>query len=157
MPIAFKELLLCSAFLAVLSVAGCNKAVPVAEVSGIVKMDGKPVPNVKIMFMPDPQKGTAGPFSAGLSDDEGHFKLTCEDERSGAVVGWHKVVLLNSGENLYRTPRHGRRDDDEPVPKAPKAKKTGPKVPEKYTTAGKTPLEMEVKPTKNDLELLLSR
>src|SRR4051794_33074290 len=106
MRIASKALLLSSAFSTFLLASGCNKGVPVAEVSGIVKMDGKPVPNVKIMFMPDPQKGTAGPFSAGLSDDEGHFKLTCEDERSGAVVGWHKVVLLNSGENLYRTPRH---------------------------------------------------
>jgi len=154
MRAGFKLLL----FLGILLIgSGCNRGVPVADVNGVIKMDGKPVPHVRIMFLPDPQHGTTGPFSAGLSDDEGRFKLTCEDEREGAVVGWHRVVLMNSGENLYRTPRHGRREEDEPVPKAPKAKKAGPKVPEKYGTAAKTPLEMEVKATKNDLELVLTK
>ncbi len=145
--------LICSALL--LSV-GCNKGPAVAEVVGIVKFDGKPLPNVKIMFAPNPQKGTVGPISAGLTDDQGRFKLTCEDEREGAVVGWHKVVIIESGQNLYRTPRNGRRDDDEVV-KVVKVKPKGPHVPDKYHTIAKTPLEEEVKDSKNDLEITLTR
>lgn len=155
MRFAFRKYRFISILVALVTAAGCSKEVPVADVHGVIKMDGKPMPHTKVMFMPDPQKGTVGPISAGLTDDEGRFTLTCEDSRSGAVVGWHKVVVLEGSVNLYRTPRNGRRDDDEPVPKA-KPRKAGPKVPEKYTTAGKTPLEMEVKQTKNDLEIALT-
>jgi hypothetical protein len=143
-------------FAVVLAAAGCNRGPQVAEVAGTIKLDGKPMTNVKVMFMPDPQKGTVGPISAGLTDDQGHFNLTCEDERPGAVVGWHKVVLFDSDQNLYRTPRHGRRDDDEPVAKV-KPRPKGPHVPDKYSAAGKTPLDMEVKATKNELEITLTR
>jgi hypothetical protein len=136
--------------------AGCSRGPVVAEVVGIVKLDGKPVPNVKIMFMPDPVKGTVGPISAGLTDDEGHFKLKCEDERDGAVVGWHRVVVFDGNQNLYRTPRNGRRDDDAPVVKQ-KPRAQGPHVPDKYSTSAKTPLELEVKDTKNNLEIPLTR
>jgi hypothetical protein len=136
--------------------AGCSKGVPVAEVNGVIKMDGKPMPFVKIMFMPDPGKKTLGPISSGVSDDQGRFKLTCEDEREGAVIGWHKVVVFEGPPNLNRTPRTGRRDDDEVVKKAPKAKAKGPHVPDRYTSSGKTPLSQEVKENKNELEIVLT-
>jgi hypothetical protein len=146
----------CLILFGISTLVGCSKGPTIAEVEGTLKLDGKPVPNVRIMFMPDPQKGTVGAISCGFSDEQGHFTLTYEDERPGAVVGWHKVVLLNGSINLYRTPRNGRRDDDDPVLKIKPKAKTGPKVPEKYATAAKTPMEMEVKPTKNALELLLT-
>ena len=138
------------------SLVGCNRGPAIAEVVGIVKLDGKPMPNVKIMFMPDPQKGTVGPISAAVTDDEGHFKLTCEDQRDGAVVGWHKVAIFDGSQNLYRTPRNGRRDDDAPVAK-PKPRPKGPHVPDKYASAAKSPLELEVKDTKNNLEIPLTK
>ena len=142
--------------LAVLAtIAGCAKQIPVAEVTGIVKLDGKPIPNVRIMFMPDPKKGTVGPISSGLSDDQGRYKLTCEDEREGAVIGWHKILVYNTGQNLFKTPRNGRRDDDAPAEKV-KPKPPGPKVPEKYTASGKTPLDLEVVAGKNELEIPLN-
>ncbi len=143
-------------FTALLLAAGCSKGPPVAEVVGVVKFDGKPLPNVKIMFAPNPQRGTVGPISAGLTDDQGRFKLTCEDEREGAVVGWHKVVIIESGQSLYRSPRNGRRDDDEVV-KVTKTKPKGPHVPDKYRTIAKTPIDQEVKDSKNDLEITLTR
>jgi hypothetical protein len=140
---------------AFLTAAGCSKGPAVAEVVGLVTLDGKPMPNVKIMFMPDPGKGTVGPISSGFSDDQGRYTLTCEDERAGAVVGWHKVVVFDSNQNLYRTPRNGRRDDDEVV-KVTKPKATGRKVPDRYTSSGKTPLDLEVNATKNELEIPLT-
>ena len=148
------RLLLMLAILAAAS--GCSKSVPVAEVNGVIKMDGKPMPYIKIMFMPDSVKKTLGPISSGLSDDQGRFKLTCEDGRQGAVIGWHKVVVFEGPPNFNRAPRKGRRDDDEVVKKVTKPKAKGPPVPYRYTSSGTTPLSQEVKENKNDLEILLT-
>ena len=135
---------------------GCSSQVPVAEVEGIVKLSGKPLSHVRLVFMPDPQKGTRGPVSAGTTDEQGHFHLTCEDERPGAVVGWHRVIISDMKVHLPRAVRNGRRDDDDPQ-NAIKGKIQASRVPEKYTMAGHSPLEIEVKAEKNNLPIDLSR
>jgi hypothetical protein len=137
---------------------GCGGGpVPVAEVEGIVKMGGKPLSNVRVQFMPDPNKGTAGPISAAATDEQGHFKLTCADQRSGAVVGFHRVVITDMNVNLLRTPRHGRRDDDEkPVIVKKKDQPAPRKIAEKYTSVS-SPLEVEVKRDKQEVEIDLTK
>jgi hypothetical protein len=128
----------------------------VADVEGVVKLGGKPLPHVRVQFMPDPEKGTAGPISVGTTDEQGHFKLTCADLRPGAVVGWHRVVITDMQVRLPRTARHGRRDDDEKPPPIPKQSTSRPRVPDPYTTSGHTPLSVEVKPPKQEVTLNLS-
>jgi len=123
-------------------------------VAGVVKLDGKPLPQVRIQFMPDPQKGTAGPISTGTTDEQGRFELVCADERPGAVVGWHRVVITDMRVRLHRPPRSGRRDDEETEgTQRPRRSR----VPEKYTTSAHTPLSVEVKAEKQEMPFDLSR
>jgi hypothetical protein len=75
-----------------LGLAGCDRGPAFAEVSGTLKVDGKPLENVQVEFWPL----ASGPRSIGVTDKEGKFTLTSDDgKRTGAVVGPHKVVLID--------------------------------------------------------------
>lgn len=145
------------------SAAGCGPGrAPVAPVEGVVTLSGKPLPKLRVQFMPDANKGTHGPTSTGITDDKGRFKLTCADGRVGAVVGWHKVVINDMQVRLPIAPRHGTGEEDK--------SKTGnaddrvqrptyqpPRVPDPYTTSGRTPLSQEVKPGNQEVTIELAR
>src|SRR5580658_8876343 len=83
------------------ALAGCGKAKPaLAEVEGTVKFHGKPLPGVTVQFIPDAPKenvvGVQCPSSMGVTDDQGHYQLTCEIPREqGALVGTHHVTILD--------------------------------------------------------------
>lgn len=72
--------------------AGCSRGPTFAEVSGTLKAGGKPLDKVQVEFWPE----VSGPRSIGVTDKEGRFTLTSDDgKRPGAVVGPHKVVLVD--------------------------------------------------------------
>jgi hypothetical protein len=74
--------------------AGCGKASSLAEVSGTVTLNGKPLPGVLVTFYPIAEKGDQPlAMSFGTSDDNGKFTLTCQDNRPGAFVGKHRVTV----------------------------------------------------------------
>lgn len=66
-----------------------------AEVVGVIRLNGKPVPNALVMFRPDRSKGTIGPQSVGQANPSGQFELTINNKYPGAVVGKHQVVVLS--------------------------------------------------------------
>jgi hypothetical protein len=88
--------LLILALLVLLS-AGCNREpYQVAPVSGRLTLDGKPAPDVAVMFQPVAVGGNInpGPGSYGITDDDGRYSLKLVGkETPGAVVGKHKVRL----------------------------------------------------------------
>ncbi|OAI40411.1 hypothetical protein AYO40_04790 [Planctomycetaceae bacterium SCGC AG-212-D15] len=68
-------------------VVGCGSQGPrVAEVTGTVTHEGKPVEKLFLNFVPE-----NGRPSWGVTDEAGHYSLHYERDRSGAVVGTHKV------------------------------------------------------------------
>ena len=75
--------------------SGCSKPLVLVDVSGNLKMNGKPLSNVKVEFQPDPDQETRGPGSWGITDDSGNFRLTCSNGKPGAVAGFHRVVLTD--------------------------------------------------------------
>ncbi|MEN1680069.1 MAG: hypothetical protein AAGJ46_10780 [Planctomycetota bacterium] len=116
---------------------GCNDSpFEYANVEGQVVLDGTPVPAAKVIFMPafSTEDGEAGPYSQGVTDDEGRYRLeTMEsDPRSGAVVGPHRVIV---------TTKQSRLDPDEldreiiDVPES---------IPWRYTYYKRTPLKFDV-------------
>lgn len=115
------------------SCLGCEKPIKYAEVEGIVKYNGKPVPKVKVQFLPDAEKGAIGPHSTAITDEQGKFKLECIDpqtkKKKGAVVGLHRVLIEDSDRPF--TPQ-----GQKPPP---------PRIPIKYATAVGSKLEIEVK------------
>ena len=124
-------------FAVLLGAAGCAKTWSQNDnVEGTLKLDGVPLANVSVRFVPDDAK-VQGPSSSGYTDDKGHFQLTCENAKSGAILGKHNVILLQ-----------GRTDAGE---------HTGPAIPPVYTMAPKTPLQIEVTAGEHNYDLNISR
>jgi hypothetical protein len=118
-------------------VVGCGGSdANVGRVDGIVRLDGKPVPNGKVLFQP-----AAGRGSTGVIQPDGTFNFGSE----GAVLGQHKVAIVafEPGKVTGQSPGG---------PRAPlKAI-----VPERYLAAGTSGLTFEVKPGDNHAEFELT-
>jgi len=79
---------------------GCGKdPYKVAPVSGTVTLDGRPLANTWVTFMPVGTKESPdpGPTSSGKTDAQGRYTLAIEPGRPGAVVGKHKVAINTLG------------------------------------------------------------
>jgi hypothetical protein len=122
--------------LLVLAATGCSREPSMTEVSGTVRLNGKPMAKARVEFMPDPGKGTTGRTSFGYTDESGHFTLaTYTTNVRGAVVGNHRVLVR-----------------DESIFPATRAEAQNPKNWGKrrwsirYEDVSQTPLHKEVKP-----------
>ncbi len=105
----------------VLGPAGCSKgsARKVVPVSGTVTIDGKPAPNIAVVFQPMATgKEEAGMGSAGVTDAQGRFTLTLTgtDKRPGAVVGRHRVTFSGAVDQRAETDDSARSAVPDPVP-----------------------------------------
>jgi hypothetical protein len=120
------------------------------QVEGTVKLDGVPLANAVIQFVPDVEGLVQAPQSNGTTDTSGHFTLTCENKRPGAILGKHNVIVIVGRGDDNRT------NDMDPPPKSATDNSKTPKVPQFYSVVAKTPLQIEVtadKHTGYDLEL----
>ncbi|HEY7426658.1 MAG TPA: hypothetical protein VH682_20650 [Gemmataceae bacterium] len=115
----------------VFSLVGCGgeKRVPVV---GTVTLDGKPLNGGILTFAPDSAKGNMAQITCTSPVKNGHYELqtigiTRSKSGSGVPPGWYKVTWMN--------PKMGTRKQ----PLAPI------EVNEKYMSAEKTPLGIEVK------------
>ncbi|MHC4181375.1 MAG: hypothetical protein ACYSWU_28080, partial [Planctomycetota bacterium] len=61
---------------------------PVADVSGVVTIDGKPLPRGTIQFVPDESKGPGGATAVGRIGSDGRYTLKTAGVE-GAIVGFH--------------------------------------------------------------------
>jgi len=127
-------------------VSGCGRPIPLGEVQGTARLDGRPIDQVLVSFLPDPAKQTRGPRSAAATDAAGRFRLRCDDGREGAVVGWHRVLV----EDLkpYAAPRSD--NPDRPAVVIPS------RIPSAYRDPAKTPLRLEVRAEPQELSVELS-
>jgi hypothetical protein len=118
-------------------------------VQGTLKLNGAPLSDVEVYFVPDGEKGTRGPRAAAVTDPEGHFHLDLGALGRGALVGHHRVVLVD---RLALNPVPDDRVD------RPGARPRGPqpsRIPAKYNAATTTPLcvEVRVEPQAVDLDI----
>jgi hypothetical protein len=135
--------------------AGCGKKgpPPVVEARGVVLLDGKPLPNASVQFLPMLKDFGAEFNSTAITDDEGKFTLMCMNNKSGAVTAKHKVVVTEY------TPAEGRGESGEAQTRLAqfRAKLKNRPIPENYTDALHTPLEVEISADKQDYTLELKR
>ncbi|MDB5312038.1 MAG: hypothetical protein JWO38_6240 [Gemmataceae bacterium] len=134
---------------AVLVLAGCSRTPSYTQnesVEGTVTLDGVPVANAVVQFVPDVNQSTQTPPSSGYTDEKGHFSLACDNKKPGALIGKHNVVVLPG--------RGGAADEDEA--KAAARGKAAP-VPTAYTVVSKTPLKVEVTADQHTYDLSLTR
>jgi hypothetical protein len=85
------------ALLIVAAALGCggSTSYDVAPVSGVVTLDGQPVPEAHVVFQPigGEDNLTPGPSSSGQADSQGRFELKTIRDEPGAVVGNHRVLI----------------------------------------------------------------
>jgi hypothetical protein len=126
---------------------GCGgRARPFGEVEGTVRLGDRPLANVLVQFLPDPSRGSSGPTSEAITDDQGRYRLCSSPVgkkagRDGAAVGWHSVVLVDL--SASGTPQ------GKPPPPA--------RVPERYSLPGTTPLKFEVKEGSQTIDIDVGR
>lgn len=67
-----------------------------AEVTGIVTLNGKPADLIEVKFMPDPARGESGPVATCYTDETGRYRLRSEQiDQDGAILGTHRVVFAD--------------------------------------------------------------
>jgi hypothetical protein len=143
---SFSRVLLGFVFLGAWAVGGCGESTKLVETEGLVTQGGKPLANVQVEFLPDPNQGTKGLRSTGVTDAQGRFKLTYQDNRSGAVAGKHRVLITDLKQWEGISP--SREDANKPLKPS--------RVPDLYTDVTRTPLKVEVKAGGPPIKLELS-
>jgi hypothetical protein len=130
-----------------LTASACNSQPPFVEVTGVVKLDGMPMPDALVEFLPDPEQGTHGPRSSAKTDAEGRFRLIRDNNRHGAVVGFHRVLIQDA--RTFPPPRN-RWTKNEPSVMPPS------RISNRYENATVTPLRHEVKAESQSIVLEVS-
>lgn len=70
---------------------GCSKGPKLSKVTGVVTLDGTPVPNATVVFTPTDV--TPRSPSYGKTDAEGRYTLAFSRERHGAMQAVHTVQI----------------------------------------------------------------
>jgi hypothetical protein len=127
----------------VLTTAGCaGKLLPqLTEVEGQVLLDGEPLPQAIVEFIPELAEFGAQYNSRAITDAEGKFKLVCgKSKEPGAVIGKHRIVIRDYIPSELR----GRTEEDQAkLAEYVENLKNRP-IPEMFASMGKTPLRIEV-------------
>jgi hypothetical protein len=89
--------------------AACTsrEGVELAPVEGVVTLDGRPLANVGVTFLPEGK----GPLASGNTDAAGQFRVSTLRPGDGAPVGRHRVVLgaaEEGGTSAAIPPAYGR-------------------------------------------------
>src|SRR5438128_12131871 len=115
------------------SALGCSGGPRPAEVTGTVRLNGKPLANVMVEFNPDAPTGVR---STGTTDEHGRYELVCDDQQPGALVGPHRVVLHDLG--IYGGKFLGRKLEQAGTKDGPTLKPS--RIPSKYGSTDHTQL-----------------
>ena len=104
-----------------LALTGCGKSYTFGDVEGLVTLDGKPLADVGVAFLPDPTQvgsDSRSPSSTAVTDANGRFKLsyclpsvnnaTAPTRGDGAAVGWYKVIVDDAKMKREHGPPPGR-------------------------------------------------
>ena len=126
----------CGPLMLAAAVGGCSRSrlPPLAKVTGVVRLDGKPIAGAEVRFVPDTDKGPDGRMATGSTDADGRFALSCFTRGDGALVGFHRVAIVpQSGVEIIGPPE---RPMERLVPAAP--------VPRRYSDERTSGLTAEV-------------
>jgi hypothetical protein len=84
-------------FLSSQVIVGRGNLPPLGRVSGQVTLDGQPLPNATVRFIPitDDGKGArkGASVAMGVTDDNGHYQLFYVKDTSGAAIGQNLIAV----------------------------------------------------------------
>lgn len=103
-----------------LMAVGCgrNDRPPLAKASGIVLLEGQPLPSGRVSFIPDRSRGTMGRGASGIIQPDGRFTLQSYSVGDGAIVGFHRVAIESWEETA--PPKVRISADEVPAPPPPR-------------------------------------
>jgi Carboxypeptidase regulatory-like domain len=125
-----------------IGLAGCGGGSKTSPVSGVVLLDGKPVADATVQFVPQEK----GRDATGQTDKNGEFAI-----RDGVVPGEYKVVI-SPPTGVADTTKYTTSEDAMSAAKPQPKKDSG--FPQKYSRPDQTPLTQSV-PTKGSVRLEL--
>lgn len=71
------------------TLSGCGGNPNLGQVTGTIKLDGEPLPDAMVVFIP----GSGGTTSYGKSDASGNYKMMFNDNEAGSWIGTNKVEI----------------------------------------------------------------
>jgi hypothetical protein len=133
---------------------GCGPAPPqIVPVSGTVTLDGKPLPNAEIRFIPTRPGLDGNMVGIGVTDDDGKYTLRLPGKTESGCCACECKITVTEGpipDNL----REG--DDQMAATNYLKNLKNRP-IPKAFTRMADTPLSVTVKPDQTDYPIEISR
>ena len=109
-----------------LTLSGCGESGPqLVQVSGVITLDGTPVPQLGVQFSPAFEKASP---AYGVTDADGRYQLLYSADRKGAMPGTY-IVELQALEPQFD--EAGNRVGPPPV-----------KLPKKYDSSGSLSAEV---------------
>ena len=87
--LSFQFSVLCSALAVAVVGCGGKSGPPLGVVTGTITVNGEPAPGVMITFIP---QGKGSPSYGGTNED-GVYRLMFNQNRSGAEIGAHTVII----------------------------------------------------------------
>ena len=76
--------------------AGCDDDARVSRVQGVVTLDGEPVADATVTFMPS----EGGRPAFGITGSDGSYELTTFNAGDGALLGSHAVAIMAVDEEV---------------------------------------------------------
>ena len=128
---------------------GCGDSGPeLAQVSGVVTLDGKPLDRAAITFHPEKGRG-----SFATTDDQGRYTMGFAKGKLGATIGKHKVTITS--EVFGEEDRNAGSDYEEDMPDDATTGARGEILAEKYRIREKTVLSASVAAGDNEINFEL--
>ncbi|HEX4612201.1 MAG TPA: hypothetical protein VH092_28665 [Urbifossiella sp.] len=135
---------------AALVLAGCAKAPPaVVPAAGVVLLNGQPLPNAEVQFVPTEAGLGMQYIATATTDDKGRFELTCNGQ-SGACACANRVTVVDSS-----IPERIRGKQTEEA-KYLAGLKNRP-IPDQYANLARTPVVVTVTPGQTEYVVELKR
>lgn len=126
--------------LLLVSFAGCGSGAA-TQVSGVVNLDGKPVPDATVIFSPK----SGGQPAIGKTNATGEFRLRTATRSEGVERGVYQVAVIAKQVSRRGGPAGGDGDlASLPSTTASRPPKVRWIVPESYSTPSSSGLEFEV-------------
>ncbi len=110
-------------------------------VEGTVTKGGRPLRDIQVIFLSDPEANTVGPRAIGRTDEAGHYRLGSDRGDDGAVVGKHRVVIFAP---RWKGTVRGTLENANRLQDQLKKTEDAQQIPSSYGRINETPLRAEV-------------
>ena len=147
MNIFIRNLLTCGIFFGCLAIAttmtGCQRA-DFASVQGVVTLDGKPLVDVEVQFLPVANQQRNHPSASAYTDGNGRFSIVASSGY-GVLMGTHHICI-NDAMVMMPTSSAAQEDGSLPAEGKTRTAKRRSRIPTIYSDSLNTPFKnIEIK------------